>query len=94
MTQSTIFPCPAVPESVQVSESKAYWHRFTTADGLAIVRLRRNPVSGTTEEGDTMITFDDLEVRLTPGELETLAENFDEVWEEHRPDGEPVVYPL
>lgn len=77
-----------------VSASKAYWHRFTTADGLAVVRLMRDPISGTTEEGDTMITFDDLEVRLTDAELATLPENFDAVWEEHEPKGEPVTNPI
>ncbi len=94
MTQSTIFPCPAVPESVQISESKSYWHRFTDPSGLAVVRLQRNPVSTITEEGDTIITYEDLEVRLTAAELATLAENFDAVWEENRPDGEPVPNPI
>ena len=94
MTQSTIFPCPAVPESVQISESKAYWHRFTNSAGLTVVRLQRNPSPIITPDGDALIEYEDLEVQLTPEELATLADNFDGVWEEHEPKGEPVPNPI
>jgi hypothetical protein len=55
----------------------------------------RDPVESTDPEtGDTLYEYDELEVRLTAGELAGLPENFDAVWEEHEPKGEPAVNPL
>jgi hypothetical protein len=93
-TQSTIFPCPPVPESVAVSPTKAYWVRFTDAQGMIIVRLQRDPAKCQDSEGSTYLEYEELEVKLLKDGVETLAKNFDQVWLENAPAGEPVLNPV
>jgi hypothetical protein len=92
--QSTIFPCPPEPESIVVSKTQAYWVRYIDSQDMAIVRLQRDPVVGTTAEGGISIEYDEVEVRLPGKDLEGLPLNVDTLWLENVLKGDIYENPI
>jgi hypothetical protein len=61
---------------------------------MIVVRLQRDPVKRQDSEGGTYLEYDELEVKISKEDVKTLTANFDSVWKENAPAGEPVVNPV
>ena len=92
-SQSTQFPSP--PDlAVSIDGTRAYWHRMTREDGMAVIRLMRDPVAATDSDGNMSVTYDEIEIQIPAGGIATLPADFDVLWAENAPVGEPVENPV